>query len=126
MSSSIDVIAYPLDKTVKYSTIVNGNNAFCLLFHCCSWFVLSILRYVYIVHKTRIENKFPDPDVLGKLSVLAVFATFFACFGYILLIAYLCGWPKFKIFEMPRLQKVITGRFDIKFLFGFLTNWLSS
>ncbi len=125
-SASIDIIAYPLDKTIKYSTIVNGNNACCLLFHCCSWFVLSILRYVYIVHKAWIENKFPDPDVLGRLSILSVFSTFLACFGYILLTASLCGWPKNKIFEMPRVQKIITFRFKFYVLIllsNMLTFW---
>jgi hypothetical protein len=56
-SSTVNIIAYPIGKNIRYSTIVNGNNAFCLLFHCCCWFVVSVLRYLYIIHKDWILAK---------------------------------------------------------------------
>jgi hypothetical protein len=87
-----------------------------LLFHCCSWLVLSILRYLYIVRIKWIEIRFPDPRFLGKLSVLAVFVVFLTSFGFVFLTAFLCGWPKQKLFEMPRLQKIISVRYNLYYL----------
>ncbi len=109
MSSSLNVIAYPIGKNIKYSTIINGNNYLCVLFHCCSWFIVSLLRFIYIIHKDWLFLKFPDQKALNRLAVASVFCTYLICLLVVLTVSMLCGWPRLKIFEMPMPQKAITG-----------------
>ena len=52
VSSLITIFAFPFSlNNVKYSTVVNANNGFTLLFHCCCWAIVSALRYLYIMKK---------------------------------------------------------------------------
>jgi hypothetical protein len=108
-SSAVNLIAYPIEKEIKYSTIVNSNNAFSLLFHCCCWLIVSLLRFVYIVHKDWLLERFPDQIVLNKLAVASVFVTYLICLLLVIIVCMLCGWPKLKVFEMPMPQKAISA-----------------
>jgi hypothetical protein len=108
ISSVLNIIAFPIKKDIKYSTIVNGNNAFCLLFHCCCWLFVSLLRFAYIIHKDWLFARFPDPKTLNRLVISSVFVTYFSCCLLVLVVSMLCGWPRLKIFEMPMPQKAIS------------------
>jgi len=108
-SSAVNVIAYPIRKETKYSTISNANNAFCLLFHCCCWLIVSLLRFIYIIHKDWLFNRFPDTKQLNRLVIASVFFTYFTCLSTVIIICMLCGWPRLKIFEMPMPQKAISA-----------------
>jgi hypothetical protein len=108
ISSAVNIIAYPIEKNIKYSTIINSNNYFCLLFHCCCWLVVSLLRFIYIIHKHWLLTKFPDQKTLNRLAVASVFFTFLICLLIVLIVSILCGWPRLKTFEMPMPQRAIT------------------
>jgi hypothetical protein len=49
-----------------------------LSFHCISWCMTSILRYLYILHSNWINVNFEDQRKLSALSLLFVFVTFIA------------------------------------------------
>ncbi len=65
--SAVNLVAFPFNLEIKYSTIVTGTNASCLIFHCCCWFVVSLLRYLYIIHKDWLLNRYPDPKYLNRV-----------------------------------------------------------
>jgi hypothetical protein len=98
-SSLLNVVTYPINKTIRYSTLVNSNNAFCLMFHCSSWCILSVLRYIYIDHSNWLHKKFPDPSKVGILAIMAVFLTHFTSVGINISVAAMGGWPQRKIME---------------------------
>jgi hypothetical protein len=48
-------VSMPFDRFV---TLANASCGFSLLFHCSSWCLTSIIRYIYIVH----------PDLIDKIT----------------------------------------------------------
>jgi hypothetical protein len=98
-SSLINGLVLPFVKTYHYISLTNGNSIVCLFFHCCCWSVLSVLRYMYIINKNWLEQTFPDPSRLRKVSFLALFilitinlSTFFATTVFF-------GYPKVKLMK---------------------------
>ncbi len=65
------------------------------------------LRYVYIIHKTWLEKKFPDNKKICIWLISLLLTLFLLCFGLNLFVCVLCGWPNQKIFEMPFPQTAI-------------------
>jgi hypothetical protein len=108
VSSVVNVIAYPFEKEIKYSTIINGSNYFGLLFHCCCWLIVSLLRFAYIIHKEWLFTKFPDQKTLNRSAVASVFCSYLVCLLVVTIVGVLCGWPRLKVFEMPMPQKAIS------------------
>jgi hypothetical protein len=108
ISSAANVLAYPIQMSVKYSTIVNSTNCISLLFHCCSWLIVSLLRYTYIINNDWLFARFPDPKVLNRLAIASVFFTFLMSWFIITFVCWVCGWPTVKVFEMPMPQKAIS------------------
>ena len=107
LSCVIDVVVFPFVYNLKYGTLVNGNSVLCVLFHFCSWFVLSVLRYFYIVLPTRLHNRFPEPKVLSSLAIVSVVAIFVtSCAGMLGTMVYF-GWPQVKIYHMETGPKII-------------------
>ena len=108
VSSLIDVLIFPfLSLAVKYSALVNGNGVVCLLFHCCSWSISSVLRYFYIMHPNWLHRKFPEARTLSLLATVSIFAIFSLSFGTILGTVMYCGWPYKRRNEMSSSEKVI-------------------
>ena len=60
LSTMLDVFVFPFITNLKYAVLVNGNNTTCLLFHCCCWCVLSVLRYLYIIKPKWLHKTFPN------------------------------------------------------------------
>lgn len=58
LGKSYSVVNWPYYRLAK--GLVNGINTISLLYHCSSWSVLSIVRYVYIVHENWLHQRFPD------------------------------------------------------------------
>ena len=109
ISSILNIIACPLVSTDKYITILNASNAFCAIFHCSCWSILSGLRYLFIIHKSWILLKFPNFTSLGLIAILAVFLLFFSCLGVNLLVFIGNGWPNVRVPDMPRWKMLISG-----------------
>jgi hypothetical protein len=105
LSSFINSMIFPFVKNINFTNLVNGNSVACLLFHCSSWCVLSLLRYMYIIHKSWIDETFPEPFKLLLLSVVGVIFLFsFGLFTIILTVTQF-GWPAVKIANMPNVAK---------------------
>jgi len=109
LSSAVNVIVFPIKMEIKYSSIIGGNNVFCLIFHCCCWFIVSLLRYLYIIHKEWLLNRYPDPKYLNRLAIASVFLTYFTCWSTLIVVFTYCGWPKLKLSEMERPQKAFAS-----------------
>jgi len=107
LSSIIDVFVFPFVTNLKYSTLVSGNSVFCLLFHFSNWFVLSVLRYFYIVYPDQLHNKFPEQNMLSYLAIVLVFLVFAPpCILIVAVLTY-CGWPQVKVYHMPLINTII-------------------
>ena len=107
LSSVVDIFVFPFVYSVKYTTLVNGNSALCVLFHVCGWFVLSVLRYFYIVHPTKLHNRFPEPRVLSGLSIVSLVVIFMLSCVIVLGTMVYFGWPQVKIYHMETGPKII-------------------
>jgi hypothetical protein len=108
-SSAANVIAYPIKNKIKYNVFVNTNNGFSLLFHCCCWLIVSLLRFIYIFHKDWLYKRFPDPKTLNRLVIASVFFGYILCLLTIVIVCMLCGWPRVMVFEMPMPQKAFSA-----------------
>jgi hypothetical protein len=115
-SSAVNLIAHPIKNKIKYNVFVNTNNAFSLLFHCCCWLIVSLLRFIYIFHKDWLFKRFPEPKTLNRLVIASVFFAYILCLLTIVIVCMLCGWPRVMVFEMPMPQKAIA----VGTLFGIL------
>jgi amino acid transporter len=133
VSSLITIFAFPFSlNNVKYSTVVNANNGFTLLFHCCCWAIVSALRYLYIMKKKWLEEHYPDQKQIKYLSTISLFCLFLFFFGVNVTVITMCGWPKHKIFEANYVQILISvtsvlgtyiGLLAISFVFYILIFW---
>jgi hypothetical protein len=102
LSSLMSVAAFPLIKTIRFSAIMNANNWYCIIYHYTSWCILSILRYLYIMHNNWLHEKFLEPKTIGNLGIAATFLTFFLALSVNLLAAILLtGWPRKGLAEAP-------------------------
>jgi len=71
-SSLINVIILPFVDNYRYTGLANVNNFFCLVFHCCCWCILSILRYLYLVKQSWLDKTFPQLANLRIVSLLSL------------------------------------------------------
>ena len=106
VSSLINVAILPFVINYKYTVLVNGNNAVCLVFNSCCWCILSLLRYLYVTKKTWLENKLPEPArlLIVSFSALAVLAILSVSSG--LATGMYFGYPKVKVVDMTQEQKI--------------------
>jgi hypothetical protein len=107
LSSLIDVFVFPFITTLKYAVLVIGNNITCFLFHCCSWCVLSFLRFLTIVNPDWLHQKFPNAKTLCVLAIFSQFFIFFSSYGIVLGTAMYFGWPYKRAVDLTRKQRVI-------------------
>jgi hypothetical protein len=105
-SSLINTAILPFVDTCRYTSLANGNSIVFLAFHCCCWCVLSILRYIYIIKKAWLDEKFPDSSSLLKvsLSALVILVLWNASSGVAVAIYY--GYPQIKVMDMAIEQKM--------------------
>ena len=75
-STIVNLIAFFSCEVELFVRLNNANNALCLLFHCNAWVAKSLLRYIYIVHGSWIDEKFSNQ---AKLTRVAITLTFLFC-----------------------------------------------
>ena len=100
LSSLIDVFVFPFITILKYAVLVIGNNVTCFLFHCCSWCVLSVLRFLYILNPDWLHQKFPNAKTLCILAIFSQFSIFFFSYGIVLGTAMYFGWPSKRAIDL--------------------------
>ena len=60
ISSALDVIVFFFILTYKYVLFSNIMNALSIFFHCTSWCVTSVLRFIYIIYGDWFNNLIPN------------------------------------------------------------------
>jgi hypothetical protein len=60
ISSTVDIFVFCFISTTSYVLFSNIMNGLSLFFHCTSWCVTSILRFVYIIHGDWFNNWIPS------------------------------------------------------------------
>jgi hypothetical protein len=68
----VDIVGFPFFPLEKYFKLINANSSLSLFFHCTSWCVTSVIRFVYIEYEERI-HKFM-PSVKSQCVVAVAFA----------------------------------------------------
>ncbi len=115
--SVISLVCLLLKKALYQNSFLNYDNekdhrktqnvTFTLLL-LCSWTIISVLRYAYIVHPECLHSTFPDSKKLRNISlslVLFMFATFvIITFGSLTAIARPYGWPQ-QVWISPTSRK---------------------
>ena len=60
ISSLLDIAIFFFISTYKYIMFSNLMNGFSVFFHCTSWCVTSVLRFVYIIYGDWFNNWIPS------------------------------------------------------------------
>ena len=106
-SSLLNAWVIPFVTSYPYYILANANSLSGLLLHCSFWCVLSILRYMYIINKTWIEETFPKMWKLFMWSLLTAVIMYLVIFSTMFGIAVYFGYPEKKILSLPFEQRVI-------------------
>ena len=77
ISSAVNIIGFELIPVHKYAVLSNLTNSQSLYFHCTSWCITSILRYIYIFHEDQVHNTILSARLKCFLAIVASFG--FSC-----------------------------------------------
>ena len=72
----VDLAAFPFISTEKFIVLTNTNHTLSLFFHCNSWCLTSILRYIYIVFNDWINQRVPNEKVLCAIACIFPFVSY--------------------------------------------------
>ena len=76
----VDMTAFVFISSNKYITLSNTNSGFSLFFHCTSWCLSSIIRYIYIVAPDWIDNHIPNAQSQCYVAFIMAFLFSFLLF----------------------------------------------
>jgi hypothetical protein len=107
ISSLINTVIFPFIKILRLSSLMNANNALCIVFHYSSWCILSILHYLYIIHIDWLHKTFPQTSTIGHLAIVATVLTHALGVAINLTASVLRGWPRKKMLEASTLVIII-------------------
>lgn len=99
--SSLADLVFPFIQSISYDILVSSSGTSSIFIHCWSWSVLTVIRYIYIVHPEVIDTKFPDQRVLSKLAISALLSLSSFCISIQLWNQVSSGWPKVRFVEFP-------------------------
>jgi hypothetical protein len=77
LSTVINIAAFSLVSIEKYVKVTNLSNSISTHFHCTSWCITSIIRYIYIFHNDWIHNVIPSAKLKCSLAVVLSFVLSF-------------------------------------------------
>lgn len=106
ISSLVDVIAFPILTINSFEMLLLANGVFYMIFHCTCWQVVSILRYVYIVHPDWIGVKIPEEKNLCRMSLAFVLIQYSVGLASLVGVLIISGWPHMRVVDMPEPNKV--------------------
>jgi hypothetical protein len=106
LASTLEIVAVPFLEYIRVQTFVKNCTAFVVIFHACTWLVMSVLRYLYIVHNNWVHKTFPDPR---KLTILSLCLT--CCIYCITILTFLPlflinKWPYIEVIEMEMTDRI--------------------
>ena len=70
ISSILDISVFFFISTNKYIKFANVMNSISLFFHCTSWCVTSVLRFVYILYGDWLNNWIPSQKLQCTVAVI--------------------------------------------------------
>jgi hypothetical protein len=73
LTTSIDIVAFPLINNDFYVRLSNSHCWLCLSFHCTSWLTTSVVRYLYIHHNDWLHR------LIGNVKVQCFIAVGLTC-----------------------------------------------
>ena len=106
ISSLINAIILPFVDNYRYTDQANLNSFFCLVFHCCCWCILSILRYLYLVKQSWLDKTFPQLANLRIVSLLSLALLFILNISMGIPSLMYFGYPEVRIVDMAFEQKL--------------------
>ena len=107
LASIMEILIAPFLTKIRITTLVKGSFTFCILFHCCCWCVLSILRYVYIVHGDWLHYKIPENKNITIITILSIYFLYSVGCTIVFLPTVYFGWPYREVYELERGPKLI-------------------
>ena len=106
-ASIVEMLISPFLVKIRVTTLVKGTSTLCVLFHCCCWCVLSILRYIYIIHSDWLVKKIPENKTITKITLLAIYTLYLVCSITLFLPTIYFGWPYKEMYELEKTPKLI-------------------
>jgi hypothetical protein len=106
-ASIVEILMALFLTDIRMTTLVKASTTLCILFHCCCWFVLSTLRYIYIIHSDWLSKKIPTNQTITIFTMLAIYTLFLVCSVPIFLPTIYFGWPYKEVYEFEKTQMLI-------------------
>ncbi len=82
----VDIAAFGFMATKQYLLLSNASSALSVYFHCTSWCVTSLVRYIYIEHEEWIHALIPSTkkQAITAVCLILIASTLciFPLFGY--------------------------------------------
>jgi len=100
LASAVEISAVPFLQYIRVKTFVKNCTAFVIIFHACTWLVMSVLRYLYIVHNHWVDKNFPDARKLTILSLCLTYFIFCISTFTFLPLFLINKWPYIEVVEM--------------------------
>jgi hypothetical protein len=90
MSTVLDIVVFFFMSTNKYVLFSNLVNALSVFFHCTSWCVTSVLRFVYIIGGDCFHNLIPNQKLqcASALMMTCLVAAFLTTPTFAVVISY--------------------------------------
>jgi hypothetical protein len=107
ISSILEIMIAPFLTKIRITTLIKGSFTFCILFHCCCWCVLSVLRYIYIIHGDWLSNKIPENKTITIITISAIYTLFLVGSTVVFLPTIYFGWPYKEVYELETGPKLI-------------------
>ena len=107
LASITEILIAPLLTKIRITTLVKGSTTLCILFHCCCWCVMSILRYVYIIYGNWLHYKIPENKNITIITISSIYALYLVGCTIVFLPTIYFGWPYREVYEMERGQQLI-------------------
>ena len=103
----VEILVLPFLKNIRAETIVKSGAALYAMFQGTCWLVISILRYLYIVHNNWLHKKFQGTRTLTLLSIGLVYFVYSFCLGTLIPVLVHHGWPFIGMTEMDPTPRLI-------------------
>jgi hypothetical protein len=106
LSSTLEIVAIPFLEYIRVKTFVKNCTAFVVIFHACTWLVMSVLRYLYIVHNNWVHKTFPDARKLTVLSLCLTYCIYCITISTFLPLFFINKWPYIEVIEMEMTDRI--------------------
>jgi len=107
ISSIVNIASWLNLDLEMFIRISNVSNALSIFFHCQSWCISSVLRFLYIKHSNWIDENYPDQKKLRNHGIIGLVITYLLLVSPVLV--YLLYLGTFNFFH-PKATKNVPTR----------------